>query len=330
MNLSEDSLTILLLCSRLALGDDYECKPLKLNEWNHLVKVILGSDFGRPEALLDMDASELIADLQLDEQLAERIECLLNRKVGLSIELERLESSGIWVITRADPEYPQRYKRRLKGRAPVFLFGAGERALLGERGLAIVGSRNVDAPGEKFAQSVGNAAAFVGLVVYSGGARGVDQIAMQDALDGRGTGVGVLAHSLAKSIRNPKYGTAIRRGDVCLITSYSPDAGFSAGNAMGRNKLIYCLADYALVVASDLDKGGTWGGASEVLKNNWLPVFVRDGDDVPDGNKALITKGGIPIPEDYSTWDQLDSWLEEKRLEWEKSQNHQLNLFDQT
>jgi len=328
MNLSEDSLTILLLCSRLALKDGSDCNPLTLREWNQLVKVILASDLNRPGALLELDACELIAGLSLDEELAKRIESLLLRKVGLSIELERLESAGIWVITRADTDYPQRYKQCLKQRAPVFLFGSGERTLLGERGLAIVGSRNVNKSGEEFARSAGNAAAYVGLVVYSGGARGVDQIAMQNALDGRGTSVGVLAHSLERNIRHPKYGQAIRRGDVCLITPYSPDAGFNAGNAMGRNRLIYCLADYALVVASDLGKGGTWGGAQEVLKNKWLPLFVRDGEEVPEGNKVLIEKGGIPIPDDFSSWNQLDAWLEDKKNDWETNQNQQLSFFN--
>ncbi|MCK4451126.1 MAG: DNA-processing protein DprA, partial [Anaerolineae bacterium] len=69
---------------------------------------------------------------------------LLGRGGGLAIELERLESLGIWVVTRADAHYPRRLKQRLKHAAPAILFGAGEQALLGQPGLAVVGSRNVD------------------------------------------------------------------------------------------------------------------------------------------------------------------------------------------
>ena len=61
------------------------------------------------------------------------------------------------------------------------------------------------------------------------------------------------------------------------------------------NKLIYCLAEYAVVVSSDLNKGGTWAGASEVLKNDWLPLFVRQYPDLPEGNEELIKMGGLPI-----------------------------------
>lgn len=37
---------------------------------------------------------------------------------------------------------------------------------------------------------------------------------------------------------------------------------------MGRNKLIYTLADYALVIASDAETGGTWAGHPRRLGTN--------------------------------------------------------------
>ena len=45
---------------------------------------------------------------------------------------------------------------------------------------------------------------------------------------------------------------------------------------MGRNRLIYTLADYAIIVASDAETGGTWAGATETLKNGWVPIFVLE------------------------------------------------------
>jgi hypothetical protein len=64
---------------------------------------------------------------------------------------------------------------------------------------------------------------------------------MNAALTSRGTAVGILADSLEKSIRNPENRAAISRGDLCLVTPYSPSAPFSVGTAMGINKLIYPL-----------------------------------------------------------------------------------------
>jgi predicted Rossmann fold nucleotide-binding protein DprA/Smf involved in DNA uptake len=158
----------------------------------------------------------------------------------------------------------------------------------------------------------GNAFGISGMVLYSGGARGVDTISLNAALDARGSGACILADSLEKSVRNPHFRTYIDNGDLCLVTPYSPEAGFSVGAAMGRNRLIYCLADFAIVVSSDVEKGGTWAGASEALKSGWVPVFVLDHAAMPEGNRRLISKGAIafphPFPEHFSL---LPAWLKD-------------------
>jgi predicted Rossmann fold nucleotide-binding protein DprA/Smf involved in DNA uptake len=76
---------------------------------------------------------------------------------------------------------------------------------------------------------------------------------MKASLDSRGSAVGILADSLEKAIRNPEYRSALSRGDACIATPYHPATGYSVGTAMGRNRLIYTLADYAIVVASDAE-----------------------------------------------------------------------------
>jgi predicted Rossmann fold nucleotide-binding protein DprA/Smf involved in DNA uptake len=45
---------------------------------------------------------------------------------------------------------------------------------------------------------------------------------------------------------------------LVLISPYDPKSGFNVGHAMQRNKLIYALADAALVVNADEGTGGTW------------------------------------------------------------------------
>ena len=61
-----------------------------------------------------------------------------------------------------------------------------------------------------------------------------------------------------------------------LDLAVRPRAGFNVGHAMQRNKLIYALADAALVVSADFNKGGTWAGAIEQLEQlNYVPVYVR-------------------------------------------------------
>ncbi len=325
--LSLDAQVLLLLCSHLGLGKDSDLAPMTLREWNPLARKIQASTFKRPGALLNQSAEEIKSQLDLSDNEAQRLIELFARGESLDIELRRLTSMGIQVTTRSDSDYPQRYRQRLKESAPVVLFYAGEPALLGQPGIAVVGSRHLDQAGQDCATFIGNACGLSGLVLYSGGAKGADTISMNAALEARGSAVGVLGDSLERAVHPPEIQRALKRGDLCLVTPYLPDAGFSVGAAMGRNRLIYCLADYAIVVASDAEKGGTWAGASETLKNGWVPVFVLDHAAMPDGNRLLLKKGGIsfphPFPEHYS---KLPEWLQEHGAA-PKIQATQLGLF---
>lgn len=307
MNLSQDSLALLLLCSQLALNDDAP-KALTLREWNPLARKLHSTSL-RPADLLNFSDSDLRLKLDLEEQLATRISYLVSR--DLQPNLTRLASLGIFPLTRTDSDYPEKYRQRLKESAPAVLFYAGEKALLGQPGIAVVGSRHLDEAGQECARFVGNACGVSGHVLYSGGAKGVDTISMDSALEIRGTAVAVLADSMERVVKNRKE--ELKRGDLCLATPYSPNAGFSVGAAMGRNKLIYCLADYSIVVASDAETGGTWAGATETLKNNWVPVFVLEHEQMPEGNKRLLEKGALPFPRVFKEPPvKLPDWLKEK------------------
>jgi DNA processing protein len=309
MNLAPDSLALLLLCSQLGLDDD-SVKPLTLREWNPLVRRMQAANL-RPADLLELGPVAVQTRLILSTDEADRIPALLARTGNLLRAVDHFAALGIFPLTRADADYPERYRTRLKDSTPAVLFYAGEKALLGQPGIAVVGSRHLDEAGQECARFVGNACGMSGLVLYSGGAKGVDTLSMNSALEARGTAVGVLADSLERAVRGQKE--ALRRGDLCLVTPYSPNAGFSVGAAMGRNRLIYCLADYAIVVASDAETGGTWAGATETLKNGWVPVFVLEHDKMPEGNKLLLQKGALPFPHPFKEPPvNLPDWLKEK------------------
>jgi predicted Rossmann fold nucleotide-binding protein DprA/Smf involved in DNA uptake len=276
---------------------------------------------------LGQSEQDLQKTLGIPDSEASRLAHLLERSGAVAIELERLESLGVFVMTRADEFYPPRYKQRLKDNAPVILYHSGDRALLGQPGIAVVGSRHLDEAGMASAELVGNACGISGLVLYSGGAKGVDTISMKAALEARGAAVGVLGDSLERAIRNPDQRAAISRGDLCLVTPYTPSAPFSIGAAMGRNRLIYTLADYAIVVASDAEKGGTWAGATEALRAGWLPIFVLDHAMMPRGNELLLQKGALSFPHPFRENRQhLKSWLVSRSQE-HSGRAVQLGLF---
>ena len=150
--------------------------------------------------------------------------------------------------------------------------------LLDRGGVAIVGSRDVSPEAAEVAKTAAAAAAGAGRVVISGGARGTDRLAMNAAIESDGDVVGILADALVKTANDAEVRRLVGEERLCLATPYAPTAPFSAGNAMGRNKLIYASADVTLVVASDLDKGGTWTGATEALEHNYGKVAVWLGE----------------------------------------------------
>ena len=250
----------------------------------------------QPADLLSPDAADLLRGCQpvVDEV---RLQRLLGRGFLLSQVIERWQARAIWVVSRADADYPRRLKVRLREDAPAVLYGCGDNALLESGGLAVVGSRRVDDPLIDYAMNIGKLAAQAGRTLVSGGAKGIDQAAMRGAMESGGTVSGVLADSLEKTAMNREHRNLLLNGQLVLISPYDPSAGFNVGNAMQRNKLIYALSDASLVVSSDLNKGGTWAGAIEQLdKLKFVPVYVRSTGDQSSGLDALRKKGAMPWP----------------------------------
>ena len=295
--LTPNTQAILLLTAPLIAGrSDTSRDLLSLGEYNRLAR-ILREKKKEPASLIGPEAKEVI-ELCAQAFGRKQLEALLGRGFLLSQAVERWNSRSIWVISRADASYPKRLKTRLKEDAPPVLYGCGEVTLLESGGLAVVGSRQVD--DELLEQTVwiGRLVGSSGRAVISGGAKGIDRAAMQGGLQVDGVVVGVMADSLERAALSRDNRESLMAGRLVLISPYDPSAGFNVGHAMQRNKIIYALADAALVVTSDFQKGGTWTGAIEQLERlHYVPLFVRNGANVGKGNLALLQHGAHRWPE---------------------------------
>ena len=292
---NDDSLAAILLLSRV--GSD-EVRPLKASEFWGLCDRI-----GGPSELLGADEARLVDEHGLAVDLATRIVELLDRATAMAFELERLGQAGITTLTPFDEHYPRRFVERLGAAAPALLYAAGTVELLDNPGVGVVGSRNVSPDGAEVAGAAAERAAHMGLPLISGGARGVDQIAMNAAFGAGGGVVGVLAESLVRRLRGPDVRRAIHEGRTVMCTPYNPSAPFSVGNAMGRNRLIYTLSRITLVVASDVETGGTWSGAVQALKGGIGRVAVWRGPGEGPGNARLEERGAVPV----TSLDELEA-----------------------
>ncbi len=282
-----DALASVLLTTRM-LGDGVE--PLKASEYWQLVEAVKS-----PGELLGASEERLAGDFGLGGALAARIVALLDRATGVAFALDDLDQKGVSTLTSFDDAYPTRLLDRLATKAPPVLHAVGNLALRGAEGLGVVGRRDVSDAGGKGAGGAARVAARLGIPVVSGGARGVDQLSMGAAAEAGGTVVGYLADALLRTIRSGETRRVIGAGNTVLCTPYSPDAPFSAGSAMGRNKLIYAHSRVTLVVASDKESGGTWAGAVEALRGSFCRVAVWTGDGAGPGNEELERRGATPI-----------------------------------
>ena len=296
MNLSQQAQAILLLTVSFGRNDQKSAKPLSKGEWSRFAIWLKDHEL-EPSGLLQGDLQTKLSRLSDKSISADRIQALLERGTTLGLALEKWERAGLWVMTRSDTDYPDRLKRHLRLNSPAVLFGCGNKNLLNKGGVAVIGSRDADEGDLNFTQHIGKETALQGYSIVSGGARGVDQSAMMGALDNEGTAIGVMADSLLKATSSAKYRNKIMSGDLVLISPFNPEASFNVGNAMARNRYIYCLADTAIVISSTADKGGTWTGAIENLKAAWVPLWVKKTETQKSGNPFLVDKGASWLPE---------------------------------
>ncbi|HEY5551741.1 MAG TPA: DNA-processing protein DprA [Opitutaceae bacterium] len=295
--LSRNTQAILLLTAPLlgSNGEPSSASPLSPVEYKRLARMLREQQH-EPADFLSTTANAVIEKCARVVDAA-RLGRLLDRGLLLSLALERWQTRAIWVISRADPEYPRRLKARLRENSPPVLYGCGQIDWLDSGGLAVVGSRNANDSLLEYSMRVGSAAASAGYPVVSGGARGVDSAAMHGALVSRGRVIGVLPDSLERAALAREYRNALIAGQLLLVSPYDPAAGFNAGHALSRNKLIYALADAGLVAETAHGEGGTWAGAVEQIdKLRFVPIYVRSTGEIGKGLEALRAKGALPWP----------------------------------
>lgn len=327
---TENALATILLCSYIRAKEG-GYKPYTALKWSNLVAKIVNSDLKEPAALLYLSKDEISEKLNIDFNEADRIKHLLSRGANMALYLEDLERKGIHVVTRSDKHYPKRLKSILKKNAPALLYYCGDISLANHKGIAIVGSRNIDNVGENFAIDLATKATKEGFAIFSGGARGIDTISEETAIKNGGIVISVIADSLIKKIKRKDIRDKVVMGKLLLMSANNPDVSFTAGGAMNRNKYVYALSRGTFIVASDYNKGGTWAGATENLKHEWVKTFVYKSDNY-QGNMALVQKGAVPIDDlqDIAITDLTDMPIDKpEQLNIFEANNNSRNLTEQ-
>ena len=313
--ISELAKVYLLLTGRLGVGRGSRADastPLKLRELNDLEKRL--ADIGQSVLDLTSPGSDALLN-ELGESWDQgRMRGLLGRGIKMSLAIEKWQRSAIWVLCREDEGYPKLFKDRMCDSAPPIIYGCGDTDLLDTDCIAVVGSRRADGKILEFARTVGRQSVDADFTVVSGGARGIDQAAMGGVLDAGGFAIAVLANGLSNAAIASENRMPISEDQLLMVSPFDPGAGFTVGNAMGRNKLIFALSNAGLVAETDYEKGGTWAGATEQLKRlKFVPMFVRS-TGTPSQGLDELKKLGAREWADPNDPDAVHAIFEEIRL----------------
>ena len=173
MQVDSQAQAIMLLTVAFGKSAHAEAKPLSGKEWGKFAGWLKEREL-QPSFLLEGNLGEILTDWKgMDPAITlDRLDQLLGRGGALALALEKWQRAGLWVLTRSDSDYPGSLKQRLKAQSPPVLFGCGDRRLLNQGGVAVVGSRKATEDDLGITSELGAEIASRGQSVVSGGARG--------------------------------------------------------------------------------------------------------------------------------------------------------------
>jgi len=209
---------------------------------------------------------------------------------------ESLYSQGYELIPIISSDYSKTLKSNLKAaHAPALLYIKGNKKIMQEKSLAVVGSRDASEISLKFTDNIAKLASKEYKVVVSGFAKGIDKQALDSAINYKGQSIIVLPQGIMTFSSGFKtYYKQIVEGDVLVLSTFFPKAPWKAELAMARNPIIYGLAD-EIYVAESSEKGGTWSGVIDGLRKGRV-IYIREPQlNEKNANNILISKGAVPV-----------------------------------
>ena len=248
------------------------------------------------EEFFHLHESEWRTKYQLDEKQITDLQFAKTQLASNAFLAEDYFSQGFEIIPITSPEFSKTLKANLKAaHSPSVLYVKGNKKILEEKSIAIVGSRDASEISLQFTDNIAKLASKQFKVVVSGFAKGVDKQALDSAINYTGQSIIVLPQGIMTFGSGfKKYYSQIINGDVLVLSTFFPKAPWKAELAMARNPIIYGLAD-EIYVAESSDKGGTWSGVVDGLRKQ-RKIFVRKPEPTEkNANLLLIRKGAIAV-----------------------------------
>lgn len=248
------------------------------------------------EEFFHLDENTWKDQYQLDKEQISDLRKAKSELASNAFLAESLLSQGFEIIPITSPEYSETLKANLKvAHSPAVLYVKGNKKILQEKSIAIVGSRSASEIALKFTDNIAKLASKEFKVVVSGFAKGVDKQALDSAIKYKGQSIIVLPQGIMTfSSGFKKYYKQIVSGDVLVLSTFFPKVPWKVELAMARNPIIYGLAD-EIYVSESAENGGTWSGVIDGLRKG-RKIYVRKPEpNEKNANNILIQKGAIPV-----------------------------------
>lgn len=206
-------------------------------------------------------------------------------------ELDGIRRNGATLLAHDEARYPTLLAATET--PPPFLIVKGREDLLGRPALAIVGSRNASAIGQRYARNISADIGTADLIIVSGLARGIDTAAHRGALP-TGT-IAVMAGGV--DVVYPPENEALHAqiAEAGLLVSEVPCGQQpTAQHFPRRNRIISGLSHGVLVVEATLNSGSLI--TARLAGEQGRDVFAVPGsplDPRATGTNALLRQGAI-------------------------------------
>lgn len=187
----------------------------------------------------------------------EHVDVILNKKYKENLEVyeKYLLENNIEILTIYDKFYPEKLKHIYD--PPIVLYLKGDKNILNNLSLAIIGSRNCSFYGMQVAKDIAKNLSKYEINITSGLARGIDASAHIGSLSGNGKTVAVLGTGLDTiyPAENKELANKIIKTGGAIISEFIVGSAIKKTNFPKRNRIISGMSDGVLVVEAAKQSG---------------------------------------------------------------------------
>ena len=234
-------------------------------------------------------------ELMQTEGIGEKTsEIILNKSIKQNLDkhIEYMEKHNIDIVSIQDVEYPEILKEIYD--APISLYVRGNKNILNELSVAIIGCRECTEYGRNITKNLSYNIAKNKINIVSGLAKGIDGIAHQGALFAKGKTVAVLGNGLDTIYpkENEHLALEILQKGGAIISEYPLGTKPEKQNFPERNRIVSGMSKGIIVVEAK-EKSGTLITVDFALEQG-RDVFVVPGNmnsEASIGTNDLIKQG---------------------------------------